>query len=91
MSSPASTERAHTVAEYKCWLFRSVLLQGFMYLTTGHICFYAYLPRKEVRQSLPHTASDSSRARSSGPARLRRGVCARGGTTSTGSSSRTRC
>lgn len=35
-------------AEFPCWLFRSVLLQGFMYLTTGHICFYAYLPHTEV-------------------------------------------
>lgn len=34
--------------EFHCWLYRSVLLQGFMYLTTGHICFYAYLPKKEV-------------------------------------------
>ncbi|KAM0746932.1 hypothetical protein T439DRAFT_318159 [Meredithblackwellia eburnea MCA 4105] len=35
------------IAEFQCWLFRSVLLQGFAYLTTGHICFYAYLPHKE--------------------------------------------
>ncbi|SCV72662.1 BQ2448_4199 [Microbotryum intermedium] len=35
------------IAEYPCWLFRSVLLQGFLYLTSGHICFYAYLKAKE--------------------------------------------
>ncbi|SCZ92669.1 BZ3500_MvSof-1268-A1-R1_Chr5-2g08087 [Microbotryum saponariae] len=35
------------IAEYPCWLFRSVLLQGFLYLTSGHICFYAYLQAKE--------------------------------------------
>ncbi|GAA5918240.1 hypothetical protein JCM5296_005784 [Sporobolomyces johnsonii] len=35
------------VAEFPCWLFRSVLLQGYLYLTTGHICFYAYLSQKE--------------------------------------------
>ncbi|GAA6009840.1 hypothetical protein JCM11491_000834 [Sporobolomyces phaffii] len=35
------------VAEFPCWLFRSVLLQGYLYLTTGHICFYAYLSQRE--------------------------------------------
>jgi len=34
--------------EFPCWLFRSVLLQGYLYLTTGHICFYAYLSQREV-------------------------------------------
>lgn len=34
--------------EYPCWLLKSVLLQGYMYITTRHICFYAYLPRKTV-------------------------------------------
>jgi hypothetical protein len=34
--------------EYPCWLLKSVLLQGYMYITTKHICFYAYLPRKSV-------------------------------------------
>ncbi|KAI5475372.1 hypothetical protein MNV49_001476 [Pseudohyphozyma bogoriensis] len=43
----ALEEEEEVVAEYQCWLFRSVLLQGFMYLTKGHICFYAYLPKKE--------------------------------------------
>lgn len=32
--------------EYPCWLMKSVLLQGYMYITTKHICFYAYLPKK---------------------------------------------
>ncbi|GAA5936941.1 sterol 3-beta-glucosyltransferase [Sporobolomyces koalae] len=35
------------VAEFPCWLFRSVLLQGYLYLTTGHVCFYAYLSQRE--------------------------------------------
>lgn len=35
------------VAEYPCWLCRSVLLQGYLYLTSGHLCFYAYLKVKE--------------------------------------------
>ncbi|KAL7268034.1 Sterol 3-beta-glucosyltransferase [Rhizina undulata] len=34
------------VAEYPCWLLKSVLIQGYMYITTKHICYYAYLPRK---------------------------------------------
>lgn len=34
------------LAEYQCWLLQSVLLQGYMYVTEKHICFYAYLPRK---------------------------------------------
>ncbi|TAQ85107.1 hypothetical protein B7494_g6572 [Chlorociboria aeruginascens] len=34
------------IAEYPCWLLQSVLLQGYMYITTKHICFYAYLPKK---------------------------------------------
>ncbi|KAI9809619.1 MAG: hypothetical protein M1825_000051 [Sarcosagium campestre] len=34
------------ISEYPCWLLKSVLLQGYMYITTNHICFYAYLPKK---------------------------------------------
>jgi sterol 3beta-glucosyltransferase len=34
------------VSEYPCWLLQSVLLQGYMYITQYHICFYAYLPKK---------------------------------------------
>ena len=36
------------VAEYPCWLLQSVLLQGFMYITSRHICFYAYLPKRST-------------------------------------------
>ncbi|KAG0231105.1 Sterol 3-beta-glucosyltransferase, partial [Mortierella sp. GBA43] len=32
------------IEEYACWMARSVLLPGYMYLTTNHICFYANLP-----------------------------------------------
>ncbi|CDO70233.1 Glycosyltransferase Family 1 protein [Trametes cinnabarina] len=35
------------VAEMPCWLLRSVLLQGYMYLTDAYICFFAHLPTKE--------------------------------------------
>ncbi|GKT82202.1 LOW QUALITY PROTEIN: UDP-glucose:sterol glycosyltransferase [Colletotrichum tofieldiae] len=34
------------IEEYPCWLLQSVLLQGYMYITAKHICFYAYLPKK---------------------------------------------
>ncbi|KAJ5132352.1 hypothetical protein N7448_006510 [Penicillium atrosanguineum] len=34
------------LAEYACSLVQSMLLQGYMYVTEGHICFYAYLPKK---------------------------------------------
>ncbi|KAI7822657.1 hypothetical protein BC939DRAFT_503666 [Gamsiella multidivaricata] len=32
------------VGEFSCELARSVLLRGYMYLTSNHICFYANLP-----------------------------------------------
>ncbi|KAG0359483.1 Sterol 3-beta-glucosyltransferase [Podila minutissima] len=35
------------IGEYSCWLARSVLLPGYMYLTTNHICFYANLPSSQ--------------------------------------------
>jgi sterol 3beta-glucosyltransferase len=34
------------IGEYPCWLLQSVLLQGYMYVTEGHICFYAYLSQR---------------------------------------------
>lgn len=34
------------ISEYPCWLLQSILLQGYMYITQKHICFYAYIPRK---------------------------------------------
>lgn len=34
------------IAEYPCWYLQSVLLEGYMYITQHHICFYAYLPKK---------------------------------------------
>ncbi|KAL2849459.1 hypothetical protein BJY01DRAFT_143459 [Aspergillus pseudoustus] len=33
------------IVEYACSLLQSMLLQGYMYITEKHICFYAYLPR----------------------------------------------
>ena len=34
------------IEEYPCWLLQHVLLQGYMYITSRHIAFYAYLPKK---------------------------------------------
>ncbi|KAK4992859.1 Sterol 3-beta-glucosyltransferase [Elasticomyces elasticus] len=34
------------IAEYPCWFLQSVLLSGYMYITQRHICFYAYLRKK---------------------------------------------
>ncbi|KAG2155467.1 glycosyltransferase family 1 protein [Suillus clintonianus] len=35
------------LAELPCWLLRSVLLQGYMYLTNSHLCFFAHMPSRE--------------------------------------------
>ncbi|KAF9478691.1 glycosyltransferase family 1 protein [Pholiota conissans] len=34
-------------AEMPCWLLRSVLLQGYMYLTNTYLCFFAHMPSRE--------------------------------------------
>jgi sterol 3beta-glucosyltransferase len=39
------------ISEYPCWLLQSILLQGYMYITQKHICFYAYIPKKHVSPS----------------------------------------
>ncbi|KAI0474936.1 hypothetical protein GGR56DRAFT_487275 [Xylariaceae sp. FL0804] len=41
------------IEEYPCWLLQNVLLQGYLYITSKHICFYAYLAKKaqEVAKS----------------------------------------
>ncbi|KAM0477818.1 hypothetical protein ACHAPX_005584 [Trichoderma viride] len=39
-------EPERVIEEYPCWLLKSVLLQGYLYITSNHICFYAYLPKK---------------------------------------------
>ncbi|KAL2816808.1 hypothetical protein BDW59DRAFT_136447 [Aspergillus cavernicola] len=36
------------IVEYACSLLQSMLLNGYMYVTQGHVCFYAYLPRKST-------------------------------------------
>ncbi|KAF2457596.1 UDP-glucose:sterol glycosyltransferase [Lineolata rhizophorae] len=39
-------EPEEVISEYPCWLVQSVLLQGYMYVTQKHVCFYAYLTKK---------------------------------------------
>ena len=41
-------EVEEVISEYACWLLQSILLQGYMYITQKHICFYAYIPKKHV-------------------------------------------
>ena len=52
------TQETDEEKEYPCWLTQSVLLQGYMYITKRHVCFYAYAPKKSVRLPL---AQDTSR------------------------------
>ncbi|OQO01189.1 hypothetical protein B0A48_13432 [Cryoendolithus antarcticus] len=40
-------EPEEVVAQYPCFYVQTVLLHGDFYITTKHICFYAYLPRKD--------------------------------------------
>jgi sterol 3beta-glucosyltransferase len=39
-------EPEEVISEYSCWYLQSVLLQGYMYITQRHLCFYAYLQKK---------------------------------------------
>jgi sterol 3beta-glucosyltransferase len=41
-------EAEEVISEYPCWLLQSILLQGYMYITQNHVCFYAYIPKKHV-------------------------------------------
>ncbi|TKA66206.1 hypothetical protein B0A55_08625 [Friedmanniomyces simplex] len=34
------------ICEYPCWYLQSVLLQGYLYITKKHVCFYAYMQKK---------------------------------------------
>lgn len=38
-------EPEEVVSEYPCWLLHTVLLSGHLYITTKHVCFYAYCPK----------------------------------------------
>jgi sterol 3beta-glucosyltransferase len=63
-------EKEDVKEEFACWLLKDVseyhaipstrswpVLKGYMYLTSGHICFFALMPEKEV--SPPPAAADS--------------------------------
>lgn len=39
-------EPEEVISEYPCWYLQAVLLQGYMYITRNHICFYAYMQKK---------------------------------------------
>jgi sterol 3beta-glucosyltransferase len=47
-------EVEEVISEYACWLLQSILLQGYMYVTQKHICFYAYIPKKHASPSVRH-------------------------------------
>ncbi|WWC58506.1 uncharacterized protein I303_101049 [Kwoniella dejecticola CBS 10117] len=40
-------EKEEVLEEMRCWLLRSVMLKGYMYLTKRHICFFANMPDKD--------------------------------------------
>lgn len=42
-------EPEEVTSEFQCWYLQNVLLQGFMYITTKHVCFYAYLQKKTTK------------------------------------------
>jgi len=39
-------EPEEVISEYQCCYLANVLLQGYMYVTQRHVCFYAYLQQK---------------------------------------------
>ncbi|PHH74114.1 hypothetical protein CDD82_5095 [Ophiocordyceps australis] len=43
------SQAEQVIEEYPCWLLQSVLLQGFLYITARHVCYYAYLPKKAFK------------------------------------------
>ncbi|KAK3672175.1 Sterol 3-beta-glucosyltransferase [Recurvomyces mirabilis] len=44
LSSPEEVIR-----EYDCWYLLNILMPGYMYITTKHLCFFSYLHRKGDR------------------------------------------
>lgn len=49
------------ISEYACWYLQSVLLQGYMYITQKHVCFYAYLQKKGNIIKSGHLAKQGKR------------------------------
>ncbi|TPX46531.1 undecaprenyldiphospho-muramoylpentapeptide beta-N-acetylglucosaminyltransferase [Synchytrium endobioticum] len=46
--------------EFACYLARSVLLKGYMFVTSDHICFYATLPRETAISKAGYLSKRSS-------------------------------
>lgn len=44
-------ERSVLMVEFPAWLVKNVMIQGYMVLTEGHICFFAPLPKTDVLHS----------------------------------------
>ncbi|EME42428.1 glycosyltransferase family 1 protein [Dothistroma septosporum NZE10] len=40
------SEPEEVASEYPCWYLQNVLLQGYMYITQKHVCFYSYLQKR---------------------------------------------
>lgn len=43
------------MVEFPAWLVKNVMIQGYMLLTEQHICFFAPLPKTDVRLPLDET------------------------------------
>lgn len=54
-------EPEEVISEYACWYLQSVLLQGYMYITQKHVCFYAYLQKKGNVVKSGHLAKQGKR------------------------------
>lgn len=44
----------NAIIEFPCYLLKSILLQGHMFITTRHIAFFAYIPHKTVSPHIDH-------------------------------------
>lgn len=51
----ALDDNENFLGDYPCWLLRDVLLQGHLYLTTRHLLFFAFLPRRQGKISMSGT------------------------------------
>lgn len=40
-------EKENLISSHPCWLFRNVVLQGYLYVLTNNLCFYANLPSRQ--------------------------------------------
>ncbi|PWN32538.1 UDP-Glycosyltransferase/glycogen phosphorylase [Meira miltonrushii] len=40
-------EKEELISSHPCWLFRNIVLQGYLYVLTNNLCFYANLPSRQ--------------------------------------------